>query len=89
MDSELNKKIKKRMEELCLYNISNRYIVGYDSLPDGSQQCICFLDRAQNKLRYITNKKWKIKLGLFVAKLFGWQIFTDKKQYLTSKYKYN
>ena len=78
MDSELNKKIEERIEELRLYNVSNRYRVGYDSLSDGSQQAYALWDRKQNRLRYITNKKWKVKLGLLVARLFGWQIIVER-----------
>lgn len=78
MDSELNKKIEERIEELHLYNVSNHYRVGYDSVSDGSQQAYGLWDRKQNRLRYITNKKWKVKLGLLVARLFGWQIIIER-----------
>ena len=78
MDSELNKKIEERIEELRLYNVSNRYRVGYDAVSNGSQQAYALWDRKQNRLRYITNKKWKVKLGLLVARLFGWQIIVER-----------
>ena len=77
MDSELNKKLQERIEELRLYNVSTRYRVGYDSVSDGSQQAYVLWDKKQNRLRYITNKKWKVKIGLLVARLFGWQIIVE------------
>lgn len=78
MDSELNKKLQERIEELRLYNVSNRYRVGYDSISDGSQQAYALWDKKQNRLRYITNKKWKVRLGLLVARLFRWQIIVER-----------
>lgn len=78
MDSELNKKLQERIEELRLYNVSNRYRGGYDSVSDGSQHAYVLWDKKQNRLRYITNKKCKVKLGVLVAKLFGWQIIVER-----------
>jgi hypothetical protein len=78
MDSELNKKLQERIEELRLYNVSNRYRVGYDSVSDGNQKAYVLWDKKQNRLRYITNNKWKVKLGLLVARLFGWQIIVER-----------
>jgi hypothetical protein len=77
MNSELNKKIEERIEELSLFNVSNRYRVGYDSTSFGSQQAYALWDKKQDRLRYITNKKWKVKLGLLVARLFGWKIIVE------------
>jgi hypothetical protein len=59
----------------------HRYRVGYDSVSDGSQQAYALWDKKQNRLRYMTNKKWKVKLGLLVARLFGWQIITELKKH--------
>ena len=78
MDLELNKKIDKRIEELRLYNFSTRYRVGYGPITDGSQQTYALWDKKQDRLRYITSKKWKVKLGLLVARLFGWQIIVER-----------
>jgi len=75
MDKHLNKKIQNRIDELELYTIRNRYRVGYDSY--GNQQGYALFDKKLQSFRYITNKKWKVRLGLLVAKLFGWQIVTE------------
>jgi hypothetical protein len=77
MNSELNKKIEERIEELSLLNVSNRYRVGYYSADFEGQQAYALWDKKQNRLRYITNKKWKVKLGLLVARLFGWKIIVE------------
>ena len=79
MNKELNKKINKRIHELRLYNGSNRYRVGYDSTSNGSQQAYALWDKRQNRFRCITDKRWKVKLGLLVARIFGWQIIVDER----------
>ena len=74
MKTLTNKEIKSQRS----YNIGNRYRVGYDSISNGSQQAYALWDKKKNNLRYITNKKWKVKMGLLLAKLFGWQIVVEK-----------
>ena len=80
MDKELNQKIDNRINELRRYKISNRYSAGYDSYSDGSQQAFAVFDWKTKRLRYITNKQWKVKLGLLIARIFGWKIITERSK---------
>jgi hypothetical protein len=59
--------------------MENRYTVGFDSSTetDKSQVGYCLFDQKKNKIKYITNKKWKAKIGLFFAKKFGWKIIAE------------
>ena len=75
--SELNKRIDNRIEELRSLNFKNRYVVGYDEGVSNSNGAYVVFDRGFNTIRYATKKKWKVRLGLFIAKLLGWKIMKE------------
>ena len=73
MNEKTNKLIEKRLEQLR----SDKYTVGYDSLSDGSQSAFALFNNHEDRFTYITNKKWKVKLGMFIARLFGIKIVRE------------
>lgn len=58
--------------------IQNRYIVGCDISQGFSNGAYVLFDKKRDAISYITTAKWKIKLGLLLARAIGWRIMMEK-----------
>ena len=67
--------IHRRREELRFYNFWNRYKVGHDR--NGSKEAYALYDAKQRSFVFVTRKRWKVQIGLFIAKVFGWAIMSE------------
>ena len=56
----------------------SRYNVGCDYGKGKSMHAYALYDEQKKKFLFITTKKWQVKIGLFIAKILGWNILQEK-----------
>lgn len=65
------------MRKIINMKARDRYTCGFDS-GDGESQCgFVVYDRLKNEFIYVTEKRWKATLFIWVAKLFNVKVLKE------------